>query len=225
MGSQDAGADGSRHDVVLVGAGIVGLASAHKLQEAGRAVTLVDERGIANRASAGNAGALAYSDILPLSARGLFWKAPAWLADPLGPLAIPPAYAARIMPWLWRFWRAGSAKTARRGTAAQAAMVRLARPEMTALVTACRLGPMIFRDGSVELYESEREFRGSLTGWQLRQSEGIDFEHVSGTCLSDLQPGLSPRFVAGTFVPGWETVADPQLFARAIADTVLARIG
>jgi D-amino-acid dehydrogenase len=33
---------------------------------------------------------------------------------------------------------------------------------------------------------------------------------------AELQPGLSPRFVAGTFVPGWKTVSEPQAFALAL---------
>ena len=34
--------------------------------------------------------------------------------------------------------------------------------------------------------------------------------------LGDYQPGLSPQFVRGTFVPGWKTVADPKLLGKAI---------
>src|SRR5690606_4400305 len=30
------------------------------------------------------------------------------------------------------------------------------------------------------------------------------------------QPGMSPRFIKGTFVPGWKTVADPKLLGKAI---------
>jgi D-amino-acid dehydrogenase len=52
-------------------------------------------------------------------------------------------------------------------------------------------------------------------GWQ-REQAGIAFEHVRGQRLAELQPGLSPRFVAGTFVPGWKTVSEPQAFALAL---------
>jgi glycine/D-amino acid oxidase-like deaminating enzyme len=49
-----------------------------------------------------------------------------------------------------------------------------------------------------------------------REQAGIAFEHVRGQRLEELQPGLSPRFVAGTFVPGWKTVSEPQAFALAL---------
>ena len=50
--------------------GIIGLACAQKLQDAGRRVTLVERAGVAQGASFGNAGAFAFSDILPLAISG-----------------------------------------------------------------------------------------------------------------------------------------------------------
>lgn len=212
-------------DVAIIGAGIIGLACAQTLQETGRSVTLIDPAGIANRTSAGNAAALAFSDVLPLASRGLLLKVPGWLADPLGPLAIRPAYVPRLLPWFWRFVLAGRASKIAGAIAAQAALMRLAQTEMARLVTSCGLEAMIRRDGSLELYESEAEFRAAGAGWAARAREGISVEHVRGARLAELQPGLSPRFVAGSFVPAWETVADPHLFAQAIGAHVMARGG
>ena len=83
---------GDTADVLVVGAGIVGLAIAHKLIRDGLSVVLVDRTGVAAEASKGNAGAFAFSDILPLAVSGKIWKVPRWLLDPLGPLTIQPAY-------------------------------------------------------------------------------------------------------------------------------------
>ena len=94
-------------DVVIVGAGIIGLACAWHLLAVGRRVRLIDSRGLALGASHGNAGALAFSNILPL-ATGSVWRGlPRWLGDPLGPFSVPPSYLPRIAPWLLRLWRAG----------------------------------------------------------------------------------------------------------------------
>jgi D-amino-acid dehydrogenase len=209
-------------DVVIIGGGIIALASAQKLLAAGRRVTLIERRGIAQGASFGNAAAFAFSDILPLAASGKIRQVPRWLMDPLGPLSIPPAYALKIAPWLWHFWRESRGDRIQHSIAAQGAMMRLAEPEMALLVAESGLGGLVRHDGSLELYESEAEFKASLAGWQARAAHGVAFEHVRGERLAELQPGLSPGFVAGTFVPGWQTVSNPYDFALALARAVEA---
>jgi len=212
-------------DVAIVGAGIIGLATAWKLQEAGRSVLLIDRKGVAEETSRGNAGGFAFSDVLPLASSGVLRKLPRWLGDPLGPLTIPPAYLPRITPWLLRFWRAGWPDRVRASIAAQSALMRLAASEMASLVNGANLSGMVRSDGALELYESEGELAAAGPGWAVRKAEGISFEHVRGAELAALQPGLSPRFVAGTFVPQWQTVSDPFDFATAIGSSVMARGG
>jgi D-amino-acid dehydrogenase len=104
-------------EVLVIGAGIIGVAIALRLQQERRAVMLIDRERVAAQASRGNAGALAFSDILPLAAPGILRKAPRWLLDPLGPLAIRPSYLPQLAPWLLRFWRASGRDRVRASTA------------------------------------------------------------------------------------------------------------
>ena len=206
-----------------MGAGIIGLGAASYLQDDGRSVLVVDRKGPAEEASRGNAGAFAFSDILPLASPGIIRRAPRWLLDPLGPLAIPPAYLPRVAPWLLRFWRASLPGQGQRSTLAQGTLMRLAAAEMARLVARAGLTPLVRSDGSLELYESEAEFAASLPGWAARERAGIAFEHVRGARLTELQPGLSQHFAAATFVPGWQTVADPYAFALRLWNHVAER--
>ncbi len=213
------------HDVAVIGAGIVGLAVAAALQDDGRQVVLLDRRGVAREASRGNAGALAFSDILPLASPGIMRHAPRWLLDPLGPLAIPPAYLPAILPWLVRFWRASRADRAAASLAAQAGLMALAAAETPGMLGRAGAGHMVRRDGSLQLYASEAELADAAPGWQARVRHGIAFEHVRGQRLAELQPGLHSRFTVGTFVPGWQTVSDPYDVACRLAEHVAARGG
>lgn len=206
----------STHRIIIVGGGIVGIATATMLAEAGHAVTVIDRSGLAEETSKGNAAALAFSDILPLASPKILLKAPKWLLDPLGPLSIRPSYLPRLAPWLWQFWKASLPARHQASITAQTALMRLAESEMMALVDRAGISGMLRHDGSLELYESEAEFKAAATGWQRREQAGIAFDHVRGGRLADLQPGLSPRFIAGTFVPGWKTVSEPQEFALAL---------
>ena len=210
------GESGTQLDVAIIGGGIIGICAAAFLAEAGRKVTIFDRTGICEETSSGNAAAFAFSDVLPLAHKGMIRQLPKWLADPLGPLSIPPAYLPRLLPWLIRFWRAGAPEKYEAGLAAQAGMMKLAEAEWMGLLDRSGTRPMLREDGSLELYESEAEFRASLPGWAARERFGIGFRHVEGESLAGLQPGLSPRFVKGTFVPGWKTVADPKLLGKAV---------
>ncbi|MCZ8547278.1 FAD-binding oxidoreductase [Mesorhizobium qingshengii] len=210
------GESGTQIDVAIIGGGIIGICAAAFLTEAGRKVTIFDRTGICEETSSGNAAAFAFSDVLPLAHKGMVRQLPKWLADPLGPLSIPPAYLPRLLPWLIRFWRAGAPAKYEAGLAAQAGMMKLAEAEWMDLLDRSGTRSMLREDGSLELYESQAEFRASLPGWAARARFGIGFRHVEGDDLATWQPGLSPRFVKGTFVPGWKTVADPKLLGKAV---------
>ena len=204
--------------MLVIGAGIVGVAIALRLQQEGRAVLLIDRERVAAQASRGNAGALAFSNILPLASPGVLRKAPRWLFDPLGPLTIRPSYLARITPWLFRFWRASQPDRVRASTAAQAALMRLSAAETPLMFAGAGASHMLRSDGVLHLYESETELQASQAGWQARADHGIPFTHLHGPqAIAELQPGLSPALVAATFVPGWMTVSDPLLVVETLA--------
>ena len=114
--------------VHIVGAGIVGLATACILVERGCKVTIIDREGPAAGASQGNAGGIAWTDVAPLASPGVWKQALKWLADPLGPLTIRPAYALKILPWMLRFLAASGRSRVKASTEALAALNSTALP-------------------------------------------------------------------------------------------------
>jgi Glycine/D-amino acid oxidases (deaminating) len=203
-------------EVAIIGGGIIGIAAAAYLAEAGRDVLVLDRSGICEETSSGNAGAFAFSDILPLAHKDVLSEVPRWLGDPLGPLAVPPAYLPRLLPWLWRFWRAGRPSAFESAVAAQASMMTLAEREWMGLIARMGARHMLREDGCLELYESEAEFQAAQEGWKLRRRFHIPFRHLEKHEIAEYQPGLSDRFVRATFVPVWKTVSDPQRMGQAV---------
>jgi D-amino-acid dehydrogenase len=215
----------SRPDVIVVGAGVVGLSAAIAAQMRGLAVVVIDREGPAAGASAGNAGAFAFTDILPLASPGILRKAPRWLLDPLGPLSIPPRYALQIAPWMLRFWRACSLDRVEQTTGAQTALMDLSRAELEPFLAATGTSVMLRKEGNLQVYESDAEFEASLPGWQARERHRVVFRHMDAAEMADIQPGLSPRFIRGTFTPGWYSIADPKLYVLALAEQFRAQGG
>ncbi len=205
-------------EILVIGAGIIGVSTALRLQQQGHRVLVIDRSGVAAEASAGNAGAYAFSDILPLASPGILRQAPRWLLDPLGPLSIRPSYLPRIAPWLWRFWRASSASRVAASTAAIAALMELSAKETPLLLKSADALPMLRSDGNLHLYQSEREWQASLPAWQVRADHGIAFEHLHGAAaIARLQSGLSDELATATFVPGWQSISDPLQLTLTLA--------
>jgi D-amino-acid dehydrogenase len=211
--------------LIVIGAGVVGLSIAIAAQQRGFAVTVLDREGPAAGASAGNAGAFAFTDILPLASPGILKKAPKWLLDPLGPLTIPPAYALKIAPWMFRFWLACSSRRVAQSTTAQTALMDLSKAELEPFLAETGTAPMLRKEGNLQLYESEAELQASLDGWKVREQHGIEFRHLDAAGMADIQPGLAARFTHGTFTPSWFSIADPKLYTLALADHFCNRGG
>ncbi|MDY8108332.1 FAD-binding oxidoreductase [Fulvimarina sp. 2208YS6-2-32] len=206
-----------RADIVVVGAGVIGLSAALAAQARGLQVTVLDREGPAAGASSGNAGAFAFTDILPLASPGIIRKAPRWLIDPLGPLSIPPSYALAVTPWMLRFARASSPRRFALATRAQTALMALSKAELEPFMQATGTRDMLRRNGNLEVYESEAEFEASLPGWVARERHGIAFGHLTAQEMRDIQPGLSSHFRRGTFTPEWYSIADPSDYVLALA--------
>jgi D-amino-acid dehydrogenase len=99
-----------QRDVVVLGAGIIGLATALKLQEAGRSVALVDRRAAGEGTSFGNAGIIERASIYP-------YAFPRQLKDLIRYAlnGTPEAhyhlkFLPKIAPWLARYWWNSSPK-------------------------------------------------------------------------------------------------------------------
>lgn len=215
----------SNADAVVIGAGIVGVMAAHYLQNDGRKVLLVERDEVAAGASAGNAGILAFPEIIPIPSPGIMFKAPKWLLDPLGPLSLPPAYALNMVPWLWRFWRASSRKAFAHGIAAQTGMMQLAAGEMERVRAIAELSSFFTQTGTLDLYDSEASFNAATPDWLEKEKAGFQFTSVGRADIERLQPGLAPQFRHAMYTPAGIQVNDPQGLTRAVADLVVARGG
>ena len=160
--------------VAVLGAGIVGVATALELLRDGRQVTLIEpgEPGSEQAASYGNGAWLSPSSVVPISMPGLWRKVPGMLRDPLGPLSIRPGYMPRLLPWLVRFVRAGSTVARVRRTARALRPLLADAPERhRALAEQAGVPELIERRGLLYIYPSRADFEAEALAWQLRREK------------------------------------------------------
>lgn len=90
-------------DVLIVGGGVIGLASAYELSKAGAKVVVIDKFDPGYGCSYGNAGWITPCFAMPLPMPGMLLKSIKWLTDPDSPLYIKPEWSPTLISWLFRF--------------------------------------------------------------------------------------------------------------------------
>jgi D-amino-acid dehydrogenase len=212
--------------VVVIGAGIVGAVSAVELLRDGHRVTIVEagEPGGEQAASYGNAGGLSTSSVLPMTAPGIWRQVPGYLADPLGPLAIRWSYLPRLLPWLWRFVRAGSNEAKLRKIArAMRPLVAGCPARHVALATEAGVADLIQRNGLLYVYPGRADFAKEALAWDIRRENGIAWLELDANDLRQREPDLDRRYTFGVLVEDGGQCRNPGRYVAALVELAQAR--
>ncbi len=204
--------------VTVIGAGIVGMACASYLQRDGRDVVVVDPVPPGESCSFGNAGGISPGAVVPLSMPGMLSQVPKWLLDPMGPLTVRPAYLPRLVPWLVRFQRAGSAQRVERISIALRALHRETFECYDPLVKAAQIEDLIRRVGQLYVYRSEASYRKDAPALALRRTRGVRFEELDGDQIRQLEPALAPIFERAVFFPDHGHCRNPLRLVQMLAE-------
>lgn len=92
-----------KRDIIIIGAGIMGLTAAYELVKAGKKVTIIDEGDITDCTSFGNAGLLSAFDKGPLSNPGIVFNTLKLMLKGESPVNLHPTLNPHIIKWLWKF--------------------------------------------------------------------------------------------------------------------------
>ncbi len=207
--------------VVVIGGGVVGVASASFALRDGHEVTLLEPGAIAEGATFGNAGCLNASSVVPMSMPGNLSKVPGWLLDPLGPLSIRWSYAPKIAPWLVKFLRAGTRERVTAQAKALRGLLHDSYGSYAALVKNAGAETLMRRNGHLVVYRSKADFEGDAFGWSLRRDNGIAFDVLERDALRRQEPSLSRDYEIGVFIPGNGHTVNPNRLIATLAEAFL----
>ncbi len=203
--------------IAVIGAGVVGMATASYLRRDGHDVTVVDPRPPGEYCSAGNAAILSPASCLPLGMPGTLRQVPRWLMDPLGPLAIRPRYFLPALPWLLRFQAASRLARVKQIAPALRALVKPTFEAWEPLARWAGATALLRQTGYLVVYASEEGFRRQALGWQIRRDLGVICEDIDAETIRAMEPALRHIFVRGVFLPEQGFVTDPLQLTRALA--------
>jgi D-amino-acid dehydrogenase len=204
----------------IIGAGIVGTSTAAYLQRQGFTVTVIDRVPPGEGCSFGNAGGLAFAEIMPTIQPGIYKKLPGWLMDPLGPLTIRWSYLPRALPWFM-----AAARNTLPGRFAEITKhraflgLRVVSDFEDLLKAAGRHDLMVYRE-TLRVFDSQGQFDGEARERDIKKAHGFPVETYSGDEAREMEPDLSPAISHASTHGGWYFVKDPEKVVKAIAEKV-----
>jgi len=211
--------------VCVLGAGIVGLATAWQLQRDGHQVTVVDRAAPGHGASGGNGAQLSYSYVQPLADPSIWRQLPALLTAPDSPLKLRPQLDPDQWRWGLAFLAACNAQTSRDTTARLLALAQVSRAGFEAMRADVQPDCDFSATGKLVLYRSAASLEGARRQVELQRAMGSQQRVVSAEECVALEPALAAyaREMAGAVYTESECAADCLKVCLALARALAQR--
>ncbi|MEP4766632.1 MAG: FAD-dependent oxidoreductase [Roseibium sp.] len=205
-------------DVIVVGAGIVGVSCAIWLQRDGHEVTLVDRAGPASGTSHGNAGVLAAGAIIPVTTPGLLSRAPGMLMDRNAPLFLRWSYVPKLLPFLAKYLRFATDKHVDHYGIAMSFLLHDTVDQHRQLAQDTPAANFIGDENYCFGYATQAAFEADAYGWRKRKAAGYEYEVVSGAEHAVDDPAFGAAFETVVRCKNHGRISDPGAYVKALAD-------
>ena len=212
-------------DIAVLGAGIVGVCVALKLQEHGLQVMLIDRDSPGAATSFGNAGLIERSSVFPYSfprdwptlfAYALQKKTSAhyhWNA------------LASLMPWLVGYWRHSSPQLYPAAIAGALPLIEHSWTEHAPLIDAAGVSHLVNHQGWIKVWRHAESEEASLQQAEQSLGYGLSVKVLSRAELRAKEPGLDEQVIGGVHYPDSRQIQDPQALTTAYLNLFLQRGG
>ena len=206
--------------VIVLGSGVIGVASAYYLAQQGAEVTVLDRQsGPAEETSFGNAGQISPGYSTPWAAPGIPFKAVKWMFQHYAPLAI------NLDGSMWQLqWMAQMLKNCNPQSYAvnKERMMRVAEYSRDCLRELRKDTGINYENrakGTLQLFRKEAQMEAVQRDISVLQECGVSYELLNGNELGRVEPALAnaqDKLVGGLHLPNDET-GDCYLFTNALA--------
>ena len=204
--------------IIVVGAGVIGAASALTLQSDGHDVVLVDRNISGSRTSFGNAGVIVNGSCVPSAMPGILYDAMGMISNPLSPLSIRPTYIHKILPWLMRFiWESRISAVYKNANYLQA-LSKDAVAHWKQLIKNTNLNTLFRSTGWLKVYESDKTFKNTKNSMDIHDKVGSQYEILSANQIRDLEPNLAPIYKHGFYQKDSMSITNPEKLIMAMLD-------
>jgi len=207
-----------RADVLVLGAGIVGVSVAVHLQRRGRQVVLVDRQAPGRATSYGNAGLIQREGVLP-RAFPQDWRAIlAYARNASTDMHFHVTALPALAPFLARYWWHSVPERYRKTVRSYATLIAHSVSEHAPLIAASGAEHLVEKDGWLSLFMSAEGRDKAFAEAEWIEGEfGIAHDRLSGAELRRKEPGVTADFAGALHWRDPWTVRDPGALVAAYA--------
>ena len=217
----------TRADVLVLGAGMVGVSAALHLQKRGRDVALIDRREPGEETSYGNAGLIQREAVIPYTFPRQLGVVLSYAMNNRRDAVYHLSALPRIAPWLFQYWRNAAPERVEQSMRALAPLMAQCVNEHDALIAEVGSAAQSLVDhrGWLNCCRTEKTLRKGIADARRLEGYGVDYMVLTGPQLRELEPHLSEALIGAIHFRGSPTSSDPGLLTKAYADLFTRRGG
>ena len=203
-------------DVLVLGAGMVGVGAALHLQQRGRDVILVDKHELAGEeTSYGNAGMIECASVFPYMFPRDFAEILRYAINGAPQVRYQLSDLPSFLPWLLRYYIASSPDRALAGALAVMPLIRRSLIEHEALMAEAGATELLRRCGWIKMYRRDATLGKAVRDFERARQYGVQGDILDAKAIMQREPHLSGEFAGGIHFTEPGFVLDPGGLAKA----------
>jgi D-amino-acid dehydrogenase len=205
-------------DVLVLGAGMVGVSAALHLQQRGRDVILVDKHERAGEeTSFGNGGLIESASVFPYMFPRDFAQIFQYAINNAPQVRYQFSDLPVFLPWLVRYFLASSPDRALHSAMAELPLIQRSLIEHEALIAEAKVPDLLRRTGWIKLFRSDATLENAVRNFERAKHYGVAGEVLDSKAIEAREPNLTGEFAGAVYFPAPGFVPDPGALAKAYA--------
>jgi D-amino-acid dehydrogenase len=213
-------------DVLVLGAGMVGVSAALHLQARGRNVVLIDKHERAGEeTSYGNAGLIECASVFPYMFPRDFSQLLKYALNRSPDVHYHLDALPGFLPWMMRYFLNSSPAGALRSAMAALPLIQRSLSEHEALIEEAGVPDLLRRTGWIKLFRAETSLAKGIRELERDRAYGVTGDVLDAAAIAVREPNLSGDFAGAIHWPAPGFIPDPGGLAKAYAALFLRKGG
>jgi D-amino-acid dehydrogenase len=188
--------------ILVIGGGIIGLASAYYCARRGHGVTVLEGNGEAHGScSSGNAGMIVPSHFVPLAAPGMVALGLKWMWNPESPFYIQPRVDRDLLSWGLKFWRAATPQHVQRSAPLLRDLSFASRACFEEFAALPHGDFGLVKKGLVMVCRTQHALDEEAVFAERANQLGVPAQVLDGKGLAQLDPDVTMSAAGGVYFP------------------------